>query len=51
MSLSGWCTPDVPHESAHKVCQMRQDEPDERIRLRPCDCREHGGHTHAGEPS
>ena len=45
MSRSGWCATDLPHEAAHKVCQMRQDEPDERKRIRPCACGEHGGHT------
>jgi len=46
--LSAWCwtPPGFTHTAAqHRKCQMRQDEPDERIRLGPCDCREHGGHT------
>ena len=42
---SGWCPPDIPHAAAHRVCQMRQDEDDERTRLDPCSCTDHGGHV------
>lgn len=47
MSRSGWCPPDVPHESAHRVCQMRQDDG----LLGPCGCVMHGGHTRVQGPA
>jgi hypothetical protein len=42
---SGWCLPNGHSAAQHAVCQMRQDDPDERIRLQPCGCEEHGGHA------
>ena len=48
MSLSPWCwtPPGFTHTAAqHRTCQMRQDEADERKRIRPCACEGLGGHT------
>ena len=47
MSLSAWCwTPDdIPsHESAHKVCEMRQKKSIKDGGIGPCSCTEYGGH-------
>ena len=46
-TLSPWCwtPPGFRHTAQqHAVCQMRQEHPDERVRIRACGCTEHGGH-------
>ena len=45
--LSSWCwTPPGARHTAqqHAVCQMRQNDPDERVRIGACGCGEFGGH-------